>query len=148
MGSEMCIRDRVYYEGVDKPGVILSINENIGKAKIQINNIKIDADIHRIIPVSENKKKIEKDKIPVIKVNDKLDLRGMSAQDAIQLLDEYLDEAYAGGLNEVTIIHGKGKGILRKEVWKFIEKDKRVKSQRIGAWNEGDIGVTIIQLKV
>jgi len=145
---QFSVNQEVSLKGFNKPGVIISINQNAQKAKIQLDNITMDIDINRLVPFQGEEKKIAKSKTTVIQVSDRLDLRGLYAYDALQVLDSYIDDAYAGGLDEVTIIHGKGKGILREEVRKFLKKDSRISNFRSGAWNEGDIGVTIVQMKI
>jgi DNA mismatch repair protein MutS2 len=51
------------------------------------------------------------------------------------------------GWEEIRIIHGKGTGILRKEINKFLQKDNRILNKRLGKWGEGDTGVTVVKLK-
>ena len=76
-----------------------------------------------------------------------MEIRGMTFDEAMPILDKYLDDAYLAGLERVTIIHGKGTGALREKVGKFLKGHPRVKSQRLGAWNEGSDGVTIVDIK-
>jgi len=76
-----------------------------------------------------------------------LDLRGQNGEDAWNMTDKYLDEAKMVNLHSVRLIHGKGTGALKKALWEFLRTDKRVKSFRIGAYGEGDSGVTVVELK-
>ncbi len=76
-----------------------------------------------------------------------LDLRGMTGDEAIPLLDKFLDDALLAGYTRVDIIHGKGTGALRKRVMKFLEGHPRVRSSRIAEWNEGGTGATVVELK-
>ncbi|MBI5868881.1 MAG: Smr/MutS family protein, partial [candidate division Zixibacteria bacterium] len=80
-------------------------------------------------------------------VGPEVSLRGLSAEDALEMLDRYLDEARLAGWQEVRIVHGKGEGILRRAVGEFLSKDKRVMSKRLGQWNEGADGVPIASLR-
>jgi hypothetical protein len=57
--------------------------------------------------------------------------------------DKYLDDAKLAGVHSVTLIHGKGTGALRRALWDQLKKDPRVKSYRLGAYGEGDAGVTV-----
>ena len=61
-------------------------------------------------------------------------------------LDRYVDSAALAGLTSVRIVHGKGTGALRREVGAFLEKDERVRSFRTGTFQEGELGVTIVEL--
>lgn len=76
-----------------------------------------------------------------------LDLRGMMAEEAIPILDRYIDSAMMSGLGTVTIIHGKGKGVLRNAVHQSLKKTKGIEGFRLGRFGEGEDGVTIVQLK-
>lgn len=76
-----------------------------------------------------------------------LDLRGMTAEEAIPVMERYVDSAMMSGLSSVTIIHGKGTGVLRKAVHLALKKIKGIKSFRLGRFGEGEDGVTIVQLK-
>ena len=70
----------------------------------------------------------------------------MCITDSIQV-ERYLYEALLAGLNEVTIIHGKGTGALRSALHEQLRREPGVKSFRMGAYGEGDAGVTVIQLR-
>ncbi|MBQ7065157.1 MAG: endonuclease MutS2 [Firmicutes bacterium] len=76
-----------------------------------------------------------------------VDVRGMNTEEALSAVDKYLDDAYLAGLEKVTIIHGKGTGVLRKEVQNFLRRRPQIKSYRLGTYGEGENGVTIVELK-
>jgi len=76
-----------------------------------------------------------------------IDLRGMDAIEAICVLDRYLDEAMRANLTQVRIIHGKGTGTLRAAVQQDLKKNKYIKSFRLGAYGEGEDGVTIADFR-
>lgn len=76
-----------------------------------------------------------------------LDLRGEYGEDAWLITDRYLDSAVMSNLQTVRLIHGKGTGALKRALWSHLKDDARVKSYRIGAYGEGDLGVTVVELK-
>ncbi len=76
-----------------------------------------------------------------------LDLRGYLVDDAILEIDAFIDDCVRSGRTEFNIIHGKGTGALRAGVQNYLKTHPRVKSFRIGAYGEGDAGVTVVTLK-
>lgn len=76
-----------------------------------------------------------------------VDLRGMDSVEAVMTAERYLDNAVMGKMNQVTIIHGKGTGALRKAIHAMLKKNKAVKSFRLGTFGEGEAGVTIVELR-
>lgn len=76
-----------------------------------------------------------------------LDIRGYTTDDGWFAVDKYIDEAIVSGMHTVRIIHGKGTGALRNALHSFLRTDPRVSSFRIGAYGEGDAGVTVAELK-
>ncbi|MGH2567284.1 MAG: endonuclease MutS2, partial [Bacteroidota bacterium] len=76
-----------------------------------------------------------------------VDLRGMVGDEAIQKVQRFLDDAAVAGFHRVDIIHGKGTGALRKRVTEFLKHHPNVKSFRLGEWNEGGSGVTVVELE-
>lgn len=133
--------------------IVQTIPDSKGDLQVQAGIMKITVNI-------EDLRELEDKQSPQKRVNSKrelnlnlkrvptsIDLRGMDAEEAIFNVDKYLDEAYMAGLNEVTIIHGKGTGILRKAVSDLLKGHQHVKSFRLGEYSEGGSGATIVTLK-
>lgn len=74
-------------------------------------------------------------------------LRGMTVDEAMENLEQFLDRAIVAGLHQVYVIHGKGAGILRRTLTQYLKGHRDVESVRLGNWNEGGAGVTIVKLK-
>ena len=74
-------------------------------------------------------------------------LIGKTVDEALAVLDKYLDDAYLSHIPSVRIVHGKGTGALRNAVTSYLKKCKYVKSYRAGEHGEGDAGVTIVEFK-
>ncbi len=77
-------------------------------------------------------------------VSPEINLIGMTTDQAIPELDKYLDDAYLAHLSQVRVVHGRGTGALRQAVHQHLKRLKYVKSYRLGAFGEGDSGVTIV----
>jgi DNA mismatch repair protein MutS2 len=75
-----------------------------------------------------------------------VDVRGMTGDEAVNIVDKLIDSAILGGLHRVDVIHGKGTGALRKRLADFLSQHPRVRSFRLGEWNEGGSGATIVDL--
>ena len=78
---------------------------------------------------------------------DEVDLRGMTGDEAWFVVDKYFDTAIVMGFHTVRLIHGKGTGMLKQALWKYLKNDKRIANFRIGQYGEGDGGVTVVELK-
>ncbi|GAA0177449.1 endonuclease MutS2 [Clostridium sediminicola] len=132
--------------------VILSKPDNKGELQVQAGIMKVTVNIKDLRRSKSNKKEKKviakrEAKLNLSKVSSSIDLRGMDSQEAVYQVDKYLDEAYLAGLAEVTIIHGKGTGVLKKAVKTLLRKHIHVKSHRPGAFGEGGDGVSMVLLK-
>ena len=80
-------------------------------------------------------------------ISPEINLLGKTVDEAVAELDKYLDDAYLAHLSPVRIVHGKGTGALRQGIHNYLKRQKHVKSYRLGAFGEGDAGVTIVEFK-
>ena len=80
-------------------------------------------------------------------IHPELNIVGMRVDEALPVLDKYLDDAYLSHIEKVTIIHGRGTGALKEAVQQKLKKTKYVKAYRAGAFGEGDAGVTIVEFR-
>ena len=80
-------------------------------------------------------------------VSPEINLLGKTVDEAVAELDKYLDDAYIAHLSPVRIVHGKGTGALRNGIHQYLRRQKHIKSFRLGAFGEGDAGVTIVEFK-
>ena len=147
------VGDNVLIFDIDKKGVITDISKDgksvtvlagIIKTKVPIDNVKLigsedkKTPIKRVIKSTGNKMNSA--------VKRELDLRGQTALEAIMEIDKFIDNALLMGVNQLTIIHGKGTGKLRREIHNHLKKNKYIKSYRLGTFGEGESGVTIVEL--
>lgn len=84
--------------------------------------------------------------VPEVEAKTEVDLRGLRVHEIDDALVQAIDAAHRADLHALRIIHGKGTGALRERVNQLLKGDKRVKSARLGAWNEGGAGVTVVEL--
>ncbi|MBK1809231.1 endonuclease MutS2 [Clostridium sp. YIM B02505] len=131
--------------------IILTMPDSKGDVQVEAGIMKVNVklkDLRKSKETKEAKKKVRREvNINTKSVASSVDLRGLDAEEACYNADKYLDEAYMGGLGEVSLIHGKGTGILRKSINDMLKSHPHVKSYRLGEYGEGGTGVTVVQLK-
>ena len=130
---------------------VLAINKD-GSYLLQAGIMKVTAQPDEVYLIEETKQQAKK----IIErsqrafrsagASTELDLRGMSADEAIATLDIFLDNAMMANLASVRIIHGKGTGVLREAVQDELKRNRCVKRYRLGVYGEGEDGVTIAEL--
>jgi len=142
--------DRVEILSLQQKG---NIEELVGnnRAKIKVGNIMTTVEIRNLRKIDKHSgATIQSRKTyPTMEtdINPEIHLRGMTGDEALEALDKYLDKAAISGLHQVYVVHGKGTGALRKILTGYLQKHSEVDSIRLGNWNEGGSGVTIVKLK-
>ncbi len=150
--------DDVLLINVNQKGVLLDDPDKDGNVTVQAGIIKTRTKIANLMLLNESKvtftdsqkKQMAADKYRVTvsrDFRDEIDLRGLNGEEAWFKVDKYFDEAKIAGIHTVRLIHGKGTGALRAALWSFLKSDPRVKSHRYGKYGEGDLGVTVVEVK-
>jgi DNA mismatch repair protein MutS2 len=152
------IYDTVLLTDIDKRGTLLTLPDKSGSCMVQVGLMKTKTK-------QDNLRLIEEKTESKVKVNNRhistkglqsnmtrqtgmeLDIRGMAADEGVTEVDRFIDSSLMGGLQLITIIHGKGTGILRDAVHRFLKAHRQVKSYRLGKYGEGETGVTVVELK-
>ena len=80
-------------------------------------------------------------------VASEINVIGLTVDQALPIVDKYLDDCYMANLENARIVHGKGTGRLRDGIHSFLKKNPHVKSYRIGTYGEGEMGVTVVSFK-
>ena len=142
----------VFVPKFNKNGTILSYPNQSKKFNIQIDNIKttLTASEITIAHQTEKPKSIPNKKqsnFTPKKVQTELNVIGLNIEESIFLVDKFLDEAAIAKLEFVRIVHGKGTGVLGKGIQKYLKTHPHVKSYRYGTFGEGEMGVTIVEIK-
>lgn len=143
----------VWVEGLNQTGIVISLpNRNkqlqvqIGSAKISVALEALSATSTPVINKTQTKvgmKSIQKSK----NVDMELNVIGYHVEEALYLIDKYLDDASLAKLPNVRIVHGKGTGTLKNAIHRFLKNHSHVKSYRLGTFGEGEMGVTIVEIK-
>lgn len=142
----------VFLPSLNQKVIVLSQPDNKGEVQVQAGIMKINVklkDLRASKLTQEEKKRVAKKQmnLNMASVATSVDLRGMDSEEATFTVDKYLDDAYRAGLHEVSIIHGKGTGVLRQAITDMMKRHPHVKSYRLGNYGEGGTGVTVVELK-
>jgi len=143
----------VWIEPLGIKGEVVSKDQQSNKFKVLVGSVTYDVEEEKLTIIEEGEKVeaeseyVSTSSYTVPQVSMEIDLRGLMAEEAFDVVDKYLDDAFLAGLTSVRVIHGKGTGALRKKIGEFLGHHHRVESTRLGEWNEGGAGVTIVKLK-
>ena len=153
ISGNIVVGDSVLIKSLNSEGKVVSINEQRNEATVKFgaisSKIKLN-NLQRIKNKNINKKqKLIKTNLTLKndKIENAINLIAKTGDEAIILLEEFVDQAVLGGINELRIIHGIGTGVLRKKVQEYLKQNKNILSFRDGQYGEGGKGVTIALLK-
>ena len=145
--------EEVFVPSLNQNVIVLTSPDNKGEVQVEAGIMKINLKLRDLRKISDNKNSKERrNSKKQVNLNLKgvgvsLDLRGQDSEEACYNADKYLDEAYLGGLGLVSLIHGKGTGVLRNAINDMLKRHPHVKTFRLGEYGEGGDGVTMVQLK-
>ncbi|MBQ3123060.1 MAG: endonuclease MutS2, partial [Firmicutes bacterium] len=148
---------RVKLLTIGQNGEILTMPDEKGDLMVQIGFMKVNANVKDLMLIEQGKpapsKKTQKSKYGALymsktrSISTSINVQGENLDSALDDVEKYLDDAFMAGLEMVTIIHGRGEGILKKGIADMLKRNKHVDSFRKGGYNEGGDGVTIVKLK-
>lgn len=149
------IGDTVYVISMDATGTVLSLPNSKKEISVQVGILHITLPITDCeitdAPITEEPKtpkgKTRMNLERASSIRPEINVIGLTVDEAVSRIDKYLDDALLSNLSQVTIIHGKGTGALRKGIHDYLKRQRHVGAFRSGEFGEGDMGVTIVELK-
>jgi DNA mismatch repair protein MutS2 len=145
----------VFVKPMDSRGQVLSFNPVKGEAEVVCGSIKLHCKLSELQLISESKPTLKQNvgKVKVVRQATpsapvlELNVLGMTVEEALYEVDNFIDRAVMDNLEEIKVIHGVGTGKLRAAIAQHLKRHKNVLSYRLGKYGEGETGVTIITLK-
>lgn len=141
---------------MNQEATVLKSPDKNGNVRVQAGIIKMDVHVTNLRKVEEkNSKELAEKYVKATRAfasktkntSTEVDVRGQTLEEAWMNVEKFLDDCYLAGISPVSIIHGKGTGVLRKGIQEYMKKHRYVKSYRSGKYGEGEDGVTIVELK-
>lgn len=154
--EEATLNTKVFVPSLNQEGVIVSSPSRSNEVQVQIGNIKMNLPISALekSKISNSSKKNKKENFgsytSISKsrtVRTEINVIGYNVEEAVFVIDKFLDDCSLAKLQTVRIIHGKGTGKLRNGIHTFLKTNPHVKSFRLGSYGEGEMGVTVVELK-
>ncbi|MCD7728608.1 MAG: endonuclease MutS2 [Clostridia bacterium] len=143
---------KVYVTKMQTDGEVVSLSAAKGEAEVLCGSIKVRCKVSELLVINNAAKKVEPQvkvvrKLPVSTPILELNVIGLSVEEALAELENFIDRAVTDNLEEVKVIHGVGTGKLRSAIAQRLKSHKNVASYRLGVYGEGETGVTFIKLK-
>ena len=161
----------VYVSNLKATGIVVSNISKDDTVQVQIGIMKMKVDIKNLHETtansissvsassakpsaksaknkSENYSYVGRSSLKAQNISPEINLLGLTVDEAIPIVDKYLDDCYIAKLSPVRIVHGKGTGALRNGIHHYLKSNKLVDNFRLGTFGEGEMGVTIVNLKL
>lgn len=150
--SDLSVGMNVRLNTISDIATITSLSGKGNQLQVQVGSVKMNANINDIISIENNvsKRASTSSHSSIVKsktVNTEINVIGQNVDEACFVIDKYLDDCALAKLQTVRIVHGKGTGKLREGIHSFLRKHPHVKSFRLGTFGEGEMGVTVVELK-
>ena len=144
----------VHVKNLDADGTVVSNISKDDTVQVQIGIMKMKVDIKELQEAKSKKSnnvKVEKSARSSFKaqtVKPEINVLGLTVDEAVPLIDKYIDDCFVAKLSPIRIVHGKGTGALRNGIHRYLKTNKTVDNFRLGTFGEGEMGVTIVNLKI
>ncbi len=154
---ELRVGDTVRFLDMGNKGTVISLPDASGNCVVQIGMMKTKTNVENLELITDTSQPQKKQSGRNVKKSLQsnmtrkssleVDIRGMMTDEGVMEVDRFIDNCILGGIETITIIHGKGTGALRSAVHDFLKRHKNVKNYRLGTYGEGESGVTVVELK-
>ncbi len=153
--QNLLVGETVEIIDMEQAATVIKKPDDKGMVRVQAGIVKLDVPITNLKRVKDNSSKELSEKYvrsteafasKTKNVSTEVDVRGQTLDEALMNVGKFIDDCYLAGISPVTIIHGKGTGVLRKGIQDDLRRNKHVKSQRPGKYGEGELGVTVIEI--
>lgn len=143
--------DYVLINSIRQRGTVLNEPDQEGNVTVQVGMMKLMVNRSDLAKIKRREEETRRERGPTYldkarSISKEIDLRGKLSEEAILILDRYLDDARLVGLDSVVVIHGKGTGALRAAVRSYLKESRYISGFRDGHREEGGFGVTIVEL--
>ena len=150
----------VYVSTLGSDGVIVSNISKDDTVQVQIGIMKMKIDIKNLYEsksenhtskksnIGSSGKVLGNSSFKAQTVKPEINVLGLTVDEAVPLIDKYIDDCFVAKLSPIRIVHGKGTGALRNGIHRYLKNNKFVDSFRLGTFGEGEMGVTIVSLKI
>lgn len=152
---DLSVGQTVLVKPFNLEGIVLTKPNKNNEVFVQFGNTKTNIKLSNIELITGNTSKSSNSKAQISgntfnkahSVSPEINVIGQTVDEALFVIDKYLDDCYLAGLHNARIVHGKGTGKLRKGVHDFLRTHPHVKSFRLGTYGEGEMGVTVVEFK-
>ena len=155
--EDIYLNMNVFVKTLKQPGIVVSNVSKSNEVRVQIGNIKTNVNIKNLEKLDNSNTNTKDDSTSssysyaniskTMNAKSEINVIGYNVDETIFVIDKFLDDCYLAKLQTVRIIHGKGTGKLRNGIHKFLKTNPHVKSFRLGSFGEGEMGVTVVELK-
>ncbi len=153
--KDLQIGMHVLVKTLNQEGILLSNPNKSNEVQIQIGNMKMNVTINNLVVLkqqgatknTQSTTKISSKNLKSKTATTEINVIGQNVEDAIFIIDKFLDDSALSNLETVRIVHGKGTGKLRQGIHQYLKNHPHVSSFRLGTFGEGEMGVTIVTIK-
>ena len=158
--ADITVGMEVMCKNFNAKGTVLSLPNRSNEVRVQIGALTTNIKLSDLLLLNASKKSSSKPSGSAHKhsnvtfsnnkaqnVASEINVIGLTVDQALPIVDKYLDDCYMANLETARIVHGKGTGRLRDGIHSFLKKNPHVKSYRMGTYGEGEMGVTVVSFK-